>query len=107
MALCLSAHMYASRGRLSCVGGGATPLSGHSPVSTPCPLCPDSGHVRCKGMSALGQLRTQGHLPAFSLCSTSHSLCSMPNIVGQAPNTTVTRSVVYETVTMYIPQREL
>ena len=48
-----------------------------------------------------------GQLPAFSLRSTSNSLCSMPNIVDQAPNTTVTRSVVYERVTMYIPQREL
>src|SRR5262245_5762527 len=44
MALCLSAHMYASRGRLSYVGGRALTtvdsLSGHSPVSTPCLLCP-------------------------------------------------------------------
>ena len=48
-----------------------------------------------------------GHLPALSLCSTSHSLRSMPNMADQAPKTTVTRSVVYETVTMYIPQREL
>ena len=47
-------------------------------------------------------LRTH-QLPAFSLCSTSNSLCSMPIMVDQAPNTTVTRSVVYETVTMYIP----
>jgi hypothetical protein len=28
-------------------------------------------------------------------------------MVDQAPNTTVTRSVVYETVTMYIPARAL
>src|SRR5262245_7014650 len=45
-----------------------------------------------------------GQPPAFSLCSAANCLCSMPNIVDQAPNTTVTRSVVYEIVTMYIPQ---
>jgi hypothetical protein len=45
------------------------------------------------------------YLPfAFSLCSMANCLCSTPNMVDQAPNTTVTRSVVYETVTMYIPQ---
>ena len=57
-------------------------------------------------MSAKGQLADIGHLPAFSLCSASHNLCSIPNMVDQAPNTTVTRTVVYDTVTMYIPQRE-
>ena len=37
-------------------------------------------------------------LPAFSLCSRSR-----PNMMDQVPNTTATRSVMYETLTRYIP----
>ena len=62
------------------------------------------------GMSASCQdhsiIADTGQLPAFSLRSKSNCLCSIPNMVDQAPNTTVTRSAVYEIVTMYIPQRE-